>query len=67
MKYTLESFTEKFKNNMTQQETMDLVAKIIIEASLNSELLQEALNYINGRLDWASAIERSISNMSENN
>jgi hypothetical protein len=67
MKYTLESFTEKFKHNMTQQETMDLVAKIIIEASLNSELLQEALNYINGRLDWASAIERSISNMSENN
>lgn len=66
MKYTIEQFAEMIDGTRSKAEAMDVVAKIIVEASGDTDLVEEAIVYINSKLDWASAIEKTMHHLELN-
>lgn len=66
MRYDIDTFIDLIDKTTSREECKDLVVRIILEAESNEELLMEALDYVNAKLDWSQAIENCL-NMSELN
>lgn len=58
-------FAIKVKNVTTLDEAQEIVDEIVLAASHDSDLVSESLNRVNIKFDWAAAIEKVQSNMSE--
>lgn len=66
MNYNIDTFIDLMDKTTSREECKDLVVRIILEAESNEELLMEALDYVNAKLNWSQAIENCL-NMSELN
>lgn len=60
MKCNLKDFVGMIAETRTEEEAMDVVVKIVLEASTNNALVEEALEHINVNLNWTAAIEKTI-------
>ena len=60
MKYTINDFLNLIKNTSAEEELADIITRIILETESNEELVQEALDRVNSKLDWSSAIESTL-------
>ena len=69
MKHTADKilldFAIKVKNVTTLDEAQKIVDEIVLAAAHDSDLISESLNRVNTKFDWAAAIEKVQSNMSE--
>ena len=64
---TLINFTMEVMNADNFVTAHEVVNKIILAAAYDNDLVTEALNRVNAKLDWAASIEKVQSNMSELN
>ena len=62
---TLSNFATKVMNASSLIEAQEVVNEIIFAAAYDSDLVDEVFKNVNAKLDWAAAIERVQSNMSE--
>lgn len=60
MKCNLKDFVGMIAETRAEEEAMDVVVKIVLEASTNNALVEEAVEYINAKLNWAAAIEKTV-------
>lgn len=64
---TLINFAMEVMNADNFVAAHEIVNKIILAAAYDNDLVTEALNRVNTKLDWAASIEKVQSNMSELN
>ena len=64
---TLINFAMEVINTDNFVDAHEVVNKIILAAAYDNDLVTEALNRVNAKLDWAASIEKVQSNMSELN
>ena len=62
---TLNEFAFEILEAKTVGEALNTVYKIILAGAYDNDLVTEALNRVNAKLDWAASIEKVQSNMSE--
>lgn len=60
MKCNLKDFVGMIAETRTEEEAMDVVVKIVLEASTNNDLVEEAAEQVNAKLNWAAAIEKTV-------
>ena len=62
---TLTDFATEVMNAKNLADAREVVNTIILAAAHDSDLVSESLNHVNIKFDWAAAIEKVQSNMSE--
>ena len=62
---TLADFATEVMNAKNLADAHEVVNTIILAAAYDNDLVTEALNRVNTKFDWAAAIEKVQSNMSE--
>lgn len=62
---TLADFATEVMNAKNLADAHEVVNTIILAAAYDNDLVTEALNRVNTKFDWATAIEKVQSNMSE--
>ena len=62
---TLADFAIEVMNAKNIVDAHEVVNTIILAAAYDNDLVTEALNRVNTKFDWAAAIEKVQSNMSE--
>lgn len=62
---TLADFATEVMNAKNLADAREVVNTIILAAAYDNDLVTEALNRVNTKFDWATAIEKVQSNMSE--
>lgn len=62
---TLADFATEVMNAKNLADAREVVNTIILAAAYDNDLVTEALNRVNTKFDWAAAIEKVQSNMSE--
>lgn len=62
---TLTNFATEVMNAKNLADAREVVNTIILAAAYDNDLVTEALNRVNTKFDWAAAIEKVQSNMSE--